>query len=102
MRKEEAIELIKNQRSAEWNAYRKMHPDWIPDLSNIDLTGVYLVPNRIGFDLSKANLCGTRFDTRLNYLIYDNTHKVVMKNAIINSRTVFPAEFNSYSIYGFA
>ncbi len=94
MRKDEAIELVKSRRSAEWNAYRKMHPDWIPDLSNADLSDVFLKPNDIGFDLSKANLCGTRFSSTSSW-IEGGSVKVIWKDAIISSKTIFPLDFNS-------
>jgi hypothetical protein len=100
MNKQEAIELIKQGRPAEWNAYRKAHPDWVPDLSNTDLSGLDLVPNNIPFDLSRANLCSTIFPGSSQYLIRDlgiweGTRLINLKGSIINSKTRFPSNFNS-------
>lgn len=94
MKKEEAIELIGNGRIAEWNAYRKMHPDWIPDLSNTDLSGT-LYNNEAAFDLSRANLCGATFSDSYSDLVNNATIYVNLKDSIINSKTQFPFDFNS-------
>ncbi len=94
MEKKEAVKLIKNRRSAEWNAYRKKHPDWLPDLSNTDFSMVDFLPNDIPFDLSKANLCGTKFNNSSGTLA-DGTITVNLKDAIINPKTRFPYDFNS-------
>lgn len=95
MKKEEAITLVKNGRVEEWNEYRKINPDWIPDLSNTDFSGISFIPRGNAFDLSRANLCGTRFPSSLFYLINTSTGSTVtLKDAIVNSQTYFPAGFN--------
>jgi hypothetical protein len=95
MEKKEAVALLKRGRSGEWNAYRKAHPDWTPDLSNTDLSTVGLLPNGVPFDLSRANLCGTKFVIRTKPYLVNDTTQVILTDAIINSKTVFPADFNS-------
>lgn len=94
MRKDEAIELIRNSRVTEWNAYRKAHPEWIPDLSNTIFKADNFIPNFVAYDLSRANLCGTEFPFNLSLIEFNNVH-VILKNAIINSKTRFPVDFES-------
>lgn len=61
MRRREIRSLLTSERSSEWNNYRKHNPDWVPDLSGMDLEEVNLVPTgKKPFDLSKANLCGCK------------------------------------------
>ena len=95
MRKEEAIYLIQNGRSSEWNGYRKKHPDWVPDLSNTDFSNCDFYPNNIPFDLSGANLCGTRFPASMSYLTNGRDTHVVLSDSIINFKTRFPDAFDS-------
>jgi len=94
MKKKEALALIYNGRCAEWNAYRKMHPDWIPDLSNESLS-VTLYNDDGAFDFSKANLCGARFSDDINDLVGNDKIYVNLKDSIINPKTQFPSNFNS-------
>jgi hypothetical protein len=94
MEKDEAKALIDSGRSSEWNAYRKMHPDWVPDLSDMDLSNRYLYNGNIPFDLSRANLCGTIFFSRLD-VFTDGEVQVNLKDAIVNSSTRLPNSFNS-------
>jgi len=104
MRKEEAIDLIKQKRIAEWNAYREAHPNWIPDLSNINLSNFPLVNENKAFDLSRANLCGSIFtykydpysrqQSRGSGYLYNTTVSVKLESAMINFKTTFPNNFN--------
>jgi hypothetical protein len=47
--------LLTHNRHAEWNAYRRQHPGWVPDLSGMDLSGCDLAK----FNLEWATLCGS-------------------------------------------
>ena len=49
MTKAEAIELLAQNRVSEWNAYRKLHSDWYPDLSYVELGN---------FDIARTDLRG--------------------------------------------
>ncbi len=93
MKKEEAIELINGYRCAEWNTYRKMHPDWTPDLSNTRLSST-LYNDDGAFDFSGANLCGAMFSDDLIDLVKNAKVHVNLQNSIINSKTYFPSNFN--------
>ncbi len=95
MKKEEAIRLIQNGRSAEWNAYRKSHPDWVPDLSDVDFSYINFYPNMIPFDLSRANLCGTIFPNSWSELVFSDEVHVDIRDSIINTNTSFPRDFDS-------
>lgn len=95
MRKDEAVELIKNNRVTEWNAYRKAHPDWIPDLSNTDLSDYSLCPNNIPLNLSKANLCGTILPSNSGRFYTTSGDHIDLADAIINSKTIFPTNIKS-------
>lgn len=52
MNKDDAITLLHQGRVKEWNAYRKLHTDWIPDLSGVRFPAGKLS----GIDLRKADL----------------------------------------------
>lgn len=88
MRKEQAVHMIRSGRVKEWNAFRKRNPDWMPDLSHVDLSAVSFVTNdaaqkaeklsghaitlikaNIGsytYDFSKANFSGTKLPNAQN------------------------------------
>ncbi len=67
MTKEEALDLLRKRRYQDWNNYRKNNPDWIPDLSNVDLSDIKLVFGvNAQFDLTKANLRGANLSNRAN------------------------------------
>lgn len=99
MNKEEAKELLLNGRSKEWNGYRKKHKEWVPDLSGLDLSSVNFIPKGSeSFDLSRANLCGTIFPEsnflRRYYDDLDIEGCVILKDALIDSSSIFPSDFN--------
>lgn len=88
MTKEEAYQVIVKQRSSEWNAYREAHPNWIPDLSGLDLSDCSLVwPT--SFNLSRANLCGAKLP-KVNQSYEYGGRAVNMKGAIVDVSTEIP------------
>lgn len=94
MTKEEALKLLRRSRSVEWNAFRKRKPQWVPDLSGLDLSSVDLVGDgKEPFDLSRAILCGTKFSASLYYLQFSGK-AVNISGTIIDSDTIFPGAFN--------
>lgn len=67
MTREEAMNLLRNGRYRDWNNYRKQNLDWIPDLSNIDLSEIKLVFSEYSqFNFTKANLCGANLSKMEN------------------------------------
>jgi len=69
MNKEEASKLIRAGKASVWNKYRQDNPDWKPDLSYEDLSANILVPDGVNyFDFSEANLCGTKFRNKRDYM----------------------------------
>ena len=89
MNKEEALKLIWNRQAKVWNKYRKDNPDWKPDLSYEDLSSCVLIPDGVNyFDFSEANLCGTKFWNKRDYMTR------AIKNAIFNADTEFPFRFD--------
>ena len=88
MNKEEALKLIHAGRRSVWNKYRKDNPDWKPDLSYEGLSGCYLSRKGEQFDISRANLCGTKFNDDSDYMTK------LVKDAIFNADTVFPSYFD--------
>jgi len=94
MNKKEALKLIKAKQATVWNKYREENPDWKPDLSYEDLSDCFLFNwtrnnKKIYFDFSGANLCGTIFPKKKDYMTYN------IKKAIFNADTVFPYGFDS-------
>lgn len=86
MDKDEIWLLLKNKRSSEWNSYRTRHPQWIPDLSGEDLSGLDLVPrDKPPFDLSGANLCGCTMPEG-RAIIYEG-NVPLLENAVIDIQT---------------
>jgi len=93
MNKEEALKLIRAGSVSVWDKYRKDNPDWKPDLSYEDLSCKLSFWDSAGkenirFDLSKANLCGTKFP-KDKYLM-----TTFIKFAIFNVDTKFPIGFD--------
>lgn len=89
--------LLKAGRSAEWNDYRKRHPDWIPDLCNMDISNINLVPKGNPFDLSQANLCGCHLSNEILDLQYWDGNRdtpVILKDAIFDIETTFYTMFD--------
>jgi len=95
MTKDEALKLLKEGRSSEWNAYRKSHPVWITDFQGEDLSDVNFIPsnNRPVFDLSKANLCGTKLSTDSSKFARGGS-SAIFKDAIIDVQTTVPFDFD--------
>jgi len=92
MEKEEAILIIIENKSNEWNNYRKLNPGWEPDLSKSDLSKADLVPSgKPPFNLSKANLCGTKLPNEANRYRYRRKN-VNMLKAIFDTRTEYPSD----------
>lgn len=58
MNQNEAFELLKRKHFIAWNQYRKTTPDWIPDLSNLDLSNLDFIDGDAIPDLSRTILCG--------------------------------------------
>lgn len=78
--------LLRLKRSSEWNAYRKRHPKWIPDLSGQDLTNICLAPpGRPPFDLSDSDLRGCRMPS--SSFIYNGIKAPSLKNALVDAKT---------------
>jgi hypothetical protein len=96
MTRDEALALLRRKRSAEWNAYRKANPAWIPDLSGEDLSGVDLAPanGMPPFDLSRAILLGTKFSHLQVYLATSEANEVRLQDAIMDIDTSFPKGFD--------
>jgi hypothetical protein len=70
--KDEALELIKLGKVDEWNTYRQYHPNWQPDLSNLDLSKYILRTcdgnyNCLSFNLKGADLRGTALPVIPNF-----------------------------------
>jgi hypothetical protein len=88
------MKLISSRRSAEWNGYRKRNPQWVPDLSGLNLSNADLVPSEMDpFDFSKANLCGTLFPTGPGMLHFQGK-TIKLDGAIINVDTKFPTNYD--------
>lgn len=106
MTKEEAIELLANGRYVDWNNYRERNPEWIPDLSNLDLSNVKLAfdgyTENKQFNLTRANLCGANLSNIENIFYrfhYYNEYLgassyeikcINLKGAVIDIFTKFP------------
>ncbi|MDD2778378.1 MAG: TIR domain-containing protein [Methanocellales archaeon] len=102
MKKEEALYLLRNGKSSEWNSYRERNRDWRPDLSNESLEDVVLYL----FNLSKSNLCGSKLPPkRGNYIRdkypYESNTSYPPNNKVVNlsdtkfdKNTNFPAGIN--------
>ena len=85
---------MKGRRSAEWNAYRKRNPGWIPDLMGGNLYDVLFVPPGLPeFDLSGALFINTRFPEHRSFLM-DRDRQVNIKGAFFDAETKFPLEFD--------
>src|ERR1041385_5681939 len=68
MYKAEAVKLIQSGHISAFNQYRTRHPDWLPDLSEVDLSNCILIETHNSkfpeaIDLHGANLCGTKLPT---------------------------------------
>ena len=88
MKKEEALYLLLNKKSSEWNSYRERNRDWMPDLSNEDLSEVDFAPwsSRPAFNLSNANLCGAKLPKSGAYY-ESSTGKANLLNAKFDKTT---------------
>jgi len=93
MLKEEALTLFNLQKPNEWNAYRKSHPEWKPDLHDEDLSEFNFSPNIPAYDFSNADLRGTKFPISP----YQFNEYIDLSGAIIDVKTVFPKGFNPIS-----
>jgi len=96
MTKEEAFELLRAGRAAEWNDYRKRNPAWVPDFVGTDLSLCDLVPNK-SFDLSGALLLGTKFALEVDFLTYEGM-SVKLDGALIDADTRFPRSFDPIAL----
>jgi hypothetical protein len=100
----EAMELLKRGRYKEWNSYRENNPDWIPDLSNADLSDVRLIFGQLGeeFNLDGANLCAANLSNieNLRSGIKGNSkgkmlYKLIgIPNAVYDVLTKFPEGYH--------
>lgn len=91
MTKDEALILFRNKRSNEWNAYRKNNPNWRPDFRGQDFSMIdFDPPNKPPFDLSHADLRGTKFSTFSSSF----SRFTPLTAAKIDVYTVFPNEFD--------
>ncbi len=86
--------LLKSGRSSEWNNYRERNPEWIPDLSGIDLSHINLIPSsKEPFNLSNANLCGSKLANTLWY-ISEQGRVVDLSDAKIDIDTTYAPGFD--------
>jgi radical SAM enzyme (TIGR01210 family) len=84
--KGDAIKILRDGRSADWNDLRRDHPDWRPDLSNSDLSAIDLVPDgKQAFDLSGANLCGTKLPAPDRLVV--GQRRVILTDATYDLKT---------------
>ena len=93
MDKDEALHLIEKRNWHLWDQYRKLHPDWCPDLSEVKFGTAGLTV----FDLSNANLCGSDLSSaRLVSKLEDGSEiRSNLHNAKYDIRTIFPDGFNA-------
>lgn len=111
MTKVEAMELLKRGRYKIWNSYRANNPDWVPDLSNTDLSDVKLIFHQSEggqFDLKDANLRGAKLSnienlrhSFLNYYEWEGKTEsykdyayLSLPGAVFDVASKFPEEFD--------
>lgn len=97
MTKDEAMRLLREGRSQEWNVYRNQNRSWVPDLRGEDLEDIDLVPKRQEpFDLSRANLCGAKLPKNnfLKKYRSDEWVRVDFQGALIDINTTTVETFS--------
>ncbi len=91
MDKLEAVRLINEGKSGQWNSYRRNNKDWIPDLSNEIIAAEVKL---FLFDLSGANLCGTDMSNAITDIFTEvDILDLNVKKAHIDVYTSFPSGY---------
>jgi hypothetical protein len=104
MTKAEALELIKLGKMDEWNSYRQHNPDWLPDLSNLDLSRYTLRSHASrGFNLKGADLRGATLPVIHNFDdpgtdefdpgFDDTAYRTFLQGSIVDIFTKHPADY---------